>query len=582
MIIKRLKQNQLLRDTLSTKNWIVSIRRKFWKIVPFNTTYIILLTIFSQLTFMVAFLLPIKIIMFLGSGRIPKYIPEPIAQVEYNTLILILSSCVVLFYALHSISEKIITLYVEKGTKKLLAHTNKSSLFENQEQVALNAYMKFSKALAGFIFVFLVMLGLGFIYTKLFVFIVFYILVGICLIFCTVALSQKFFVYLKNKTNIVLNTFANIGFFAVFLFMVYDILFTGAKLNFLVIIISVILSRQLLSQLTGSILNLKAIYTHRIKINALFYHGHTLNHTMVTSKNSFWDMLEKKEQLEKTIQIILCDVLEIENSNFTYEWFDIRINNLAVFIVKTEENKKYLLQIFNTNQSSLAKHQLSFLEYEKSKLHLDLKGAVELEKCHCHLFELDTETMVLAKKFKEENYSFLSSLIGLIPKEETTQLYKKSKPLLTKRIQPYMIDRVSIATRKVIENEALIYFKKNLSDILKYIETLPLQYINPNLSTNLLKKDEKILACFWGRWSIEPIGASFPIGRLNDLEKEYEIFKKNRTDLEKIGFESIALVAYLSEFERLSNRMLYTQALKPMQKVVEYYKKSMNNDTKNT
>lgn len=565
---------QLLKDILYTKNWVISIKKKFWKIVPISTASIVFFTIISQITFMIAFLLPIKIIMILGSGGIPRYIPEWMVQYGYETLIMNLSLLVFVFYILHALCEKLINILVDKGTIKLLSHTNKSSLFENQEQTAFNAYMKYAKALAGLIFSLLVLAGLALMYERLFLFLMLYIVLSICLIICFVPFSEKFYKYLEEKTSLLLKSISNLGFFGVFLFIVYDVL-SGAKLNFIIIIVSVILSRQLFSQSASSIQNLKAIYNQRIKINALFYHGHTLNHTLDSSKNSFWSILENKVELDKMISNILLDILNHKNIDFKYSWHELRVPNIVSFLVSfKEENiqKNYLIQIFNHNLTSVAKNQLFLLERENALNSLNLLGVTEIEKYNCHLFEYKVCEQIKQKEFKQANIEFMLELLSLEPKKEVVEIFRKSKPMIADRLHLYMLDRLSLVVVNEKQRETISFLQENFDNILSKIKSLPLQYINPTLGPNLIKGENNLVASFWGKWMIEPIGFNFPVREFKNLKNEFEDIKKRRINLKDITYESFALVVYLTNFERFFHKMNYTQAFEMLEEVARYYK----------
>lgn len=532
---------------------------------------------------MISFLLPLKIIMLLGSSETPDYIPQWMSIYGYDTLIISLSFLVILFYLIHRFSERTIEKLVVSGSTKLLAHTKKSSLFENQEQVAFNTYMKYSKAFGGFVFVLIVLVGLALIYEKLFLFLLGYIILSLSIIVNLVSFSEKFYIYLEDKTSLVFNLFSSLGFFSVFLFMVYDLL-SGTELNFIIILISLILSRQVLTQLQSCIQNIKSIYMQRIKINALFYHGHVLNPTVQSVQKGLWLMLEDKTYLRGIISNVLSDIFEKDNIEFKYSWYELRIHNIANFIVSFEKDNKpknYLLQIFNTNRSSLARHQLHLLENESSSIFLELVGATILEQCHCHLFHFPHDEQDMTQNLNALNLEFMLNTIALPPKDKIIQMYKKSKPMITKRIHQYMLDRVSIAITNEQEQIAFQYCKNNLDLILSTIDHMPLQYINPNIGLNLIKQNNKVTAIFWGRWSIEPVGVNFQVGKLNELEKNLESIRKQRDDFLNISFESVAMVAYLSEFERLCNGMHYSKALNTVVKIAKYHKivaKKTNND----
>ena len=147
--------------------WIVSLSAKFLRVLPILTLVIVLLTLIAQITSLLSFFMPLKIIILLGSEGMPRYLPPAFSQIDRNLLIAWLSAATVGFFLLSLLAHKLIDKSIDLGATKLLAKSQKMVLFENQQEFAGRAYQRYSTVLAAGVFISLVLAALGWFYASM-------------------------------------------------------------------------------------------------------------------------------------------------------------------------------------------------------------------------------------------------------------------------------------------------------------------------------------------------------------------------------------------------------------------------------
>src|SRR5699024_1263303 len=88
--------------------WNASLGVKFLRVVPYATVIIVLLTLISQIAMLLASVLPLKVVLMLGSDGVPRYFPAFLTSLNRDVLIGVLTGGTIGFFIVHIISEKLI------------------------------------------------------------------------------------------------------------------------------------------------------------------------------------------------------------------------------------------------------------------------------------------------------------------------------------------------------------------------------------------------------------------------------------------------------------------------------------------
>lgn len=100
--------------------------KKFMGIKPWCTVRIVLVSLLSQAAMLVAFLLPIKVVILLGNPNIPSYFPEAWKTISRDQLVIGLAITAGVFFIISLLSQKKISKDVKAYSSFMLIRNEKS------------------------------------------------------------------------------------------------------------------------------------------------------------------------------------------------------------------------------------------------------------------------------------------------------------------------------------------------------------------------------------------------------------------------------------------------------------------------
>ena len=549
---------------VSTLRWILSLGSKFARVVPFSTIFIIGLTLVSQISMLIASLMPLKVVILLGTDEVPKYFPSFLSNYGHDVLIGLLSFATIAFFLLHIFSEKLITWRTEKSTSMLLIKSEKMSLFERQEQVAQNAYLRFSRALASSIFVLLSFSGLSVFYPALLLTHIGYIaLVSVLLWFLSYT-NKNFKDKLELKPAPTFNLIAVIGFFVTFGFLVVDFLFFNAPTP-LIAIVSLLLTRQVMNRISGVIVDLFQLKKERIKLDALFFHSKVFLPQVVGPHDGIWSLLQTSVR-NQWISVILSEFgLNKDNKKIYTSWRQLGATNVGALQV-TVDFRDYLFKIYELNRSSQAKHELMLLSENSKELPaLQLIGGTQIEGFNCLVYRLVNGATPEFSTYRNSLLRFRIELLATPVTSKFANHYQRSKPLLWQRLKLLPLERLQMAANTVEDKVLLEQFYKCLPKINQILSSVPLSVLNPSTSKDALwlLSEAECISLQWGEWSLEPVGAGWPESEtdLKKLNHFWPQIVKKRRDLKNVSLRHVEIAALVFALERDFNRQRFSQVL---------------------
>lgn len=539
-----MQTNSLTQVIKQTFKWYKKLTKRFIDLAFPQTVIVILTTLFSQFFMLISSVMPLKVIMLLGSESVPKYLPYSWQLLGRDTLIVYFALSALLFYLLHLLSERIMGIYALKGSNIILKNNQKVVLFEKQDIFAQNAYTKQSKSLANIIFFILVLAILFFVYPVLVCVIIFFILI-VYSVFDKMYSTNNFRDSFNEGFNDLLNLIRGIGFFIVFAFILLSYILGFHAPHIMVAILSVLLIRQMFSKLGEAIKSIRYLYINRIKINSLFLFSHVNKAIDHERRDFFWNMLEVQNR-KVWIEELLGSVFDASVTYVDSQWFKIDIKNVACLKIFTKSKKQQvlLLKLYNHNISSQAIHEATLLQKYDIGLKLLSSGTVE-GLCY-NLFEGLDFNQTDIEEYAYNYYAIRLKLMSIPPPNELVKRYERSHQYLHQNINKNMFHKLYIVCSDC-EVEMIKKFEKKSDKIVSIIQTLPLQIINPTVSKySLIRVHREMSLLHWGSWKIDSIGVDYPINlrSLNILEQEYKKIK----NLKEIKIEHIILTAFVSQF----------------------------------
>ncbi len=559
---------------LRSLRWSLSLGAKFARVVPWQTSLIVLLTLISQISTLLAFFLPLKVVILLGSDGLPRYIPETLAALGPDTLIVILSIATVAFFATYLLAERAIAMVTVLASQRLLLKSQKLALFDKQEQVAQNAYQRFSRTVAGGIFSGLALLCLAVFYHNMFWVVIGYVASVTLLLLTLATLRSSFRERLDADLAGTLNLISGIGFFAVFAFLVTDFIFLTPP-GVIIAIVSLLLSRQIFNRLSGIVQDLAALHTQRTRCDALFFHGKILVPDGAKEERTIWPLLVKDKR-DEWVAALLRERMPAGQDSVRTIWHPSGLANVAAIrATRPPAEEEFLIKLFESNRRLLALHETTLLgEPPKGLPAPAFLHSTDLRQFPCLVYALPSGSPADQRAVRQLGLSLTAQLLEIEPPAALVTRYRRSHPMLWQRIDSSMLQRLRVAVDTIDQQKHATEVVLRLPTLQRHLETIPLVLINPDVTQATIwveEPEQKPLLLNWARWSIDPAGAGWG-DREEQLEQLVAALEKaipRRSCLSNVRPEQVQLAALTFSLEGNLLRQQFPEALDLVARILE-------------
>jgi hypothetical protein len=501
------------KETLKTLYWLLSLGKAFIKNAPLATLTVMTMSFLSQLCMMIAFLLPIKVVMLLGSSDTIRHLPEPLQAADKDLLILLMGITTLLLYGAMHLTQRLSDKASKIGVQTLLEKNQKLVLFENQNEIARNAYSRFAEGLAAINFSLFGLLFLSFIYSD-----VAMILALSLIIFISGLTLAKTRGTVKDKPEGLRATqmshwLTDFCFMSVFVYIVLDFLYLSPPV-FILAIVAIILTRILLGRLQFSLNQFIALVKQKHKINALMFHHHSLK--TETSKNtSIWD-IASPSRLGSWLQQVVGESLPGGVNDIKLEVRDSTVKDVVIVIAMFPKlDKQFLVKLFGRRVSIKAIHEASLiLDYADQLPTPPIYAVTMFEQHHCHIFDISdmhfeerrNKSFTLAKQKLMEKMALVTFHDDFLVR------YEHSKPYLWNEINQPLFNRLE-SVSSASEQQLLSLFRSHAPKIRETLKSLPLTVNIPIKRDMVLYHDNTPLLFDWTKWTLSPLGAGLETGK---------------------------------------------------------------------
>lgn len=564
----------MLSDLIAGARWNASLGVKFVRVVPYCTLTIILFTLVSQMAMLAASFLPLKVIIMLGSEGVPRYFPAFFTALGRDVLISFLSAGTVGFFLVHLVSERVIENITGKATTKLLDMSQKMVLFENQEKLAASAYQRYSRSLAGAVFICLAFLGLGWFYPEMLSVILSYFLLILLLFWQGERHSSNMRERLADRLSPLMNVTATTGFFIAFGYLVLDFVVFNPP-GVVLALVCFLLIRQAMQRASGTVVDFTSLYRQKDRLNALFFHGQVFQPLQADAKESLWPLLSAEVR-----QVWVPDVLKAAagtEGNVECCWHQLS-NAHVVALRVTQGKRQFLLKLYEPRRSALALHEADLMSELPAALPAPRwLGLFPVDKFHCLVYELPRGYVTGGKEVKRLSQKMRADMILATPKQVSVRRYMRSKAMLWQRLNQEMVERLYLAANTEQQSSGLASFLAQMPSLKQLLATLPVAVFNAELNQDTIwvvaeedGQPERPLLLSWGSWTLEPVGAGWPEAEktLAMLGEALATGGKKRPDLSEIRVEQVELAALAFALERELNRQRYNQALELIPRIL--------------
>lgn len=532
----------------------------------------------SQLAQVVAFLLPLKVILLLGGNGIPRYFQGFVTPETRSLWIVLLCAGAVLLFALSQLMDWLADRQSRRGAMIVLDNARKITLFNDQDAGVREHYRRVCEVIAEGATVVVGLVVGGVLFPTLFGFLTLVIVVmtAATLGLASVGTSDyrnRVERWLATNSRGLLRVLGSSGFLLGFLFLVFEF-YRLSELNLLIAIISLILSRRIFQALTNSVNGQIRLAEHHKRVDALFFHEKQLQGDAPRGGERFWTLFAPDTRLARSREWLqtrgerhLPDISR---------WWDGGQGNVAWFFLtgSESESRDILEKVHFRKEHSQATHEAYLLEradiaaLNAAKL-LD-KGQID-DFVWLHLL-CPGATKIPRERWGEVHRRVLFDLWSYAPPEEVVDSYLRSQPPLWARVDHALVEQVRLAAEQDDESHLIDAFLARLDEMQRRLKAMPLFVYNPDLSDRnivLDPRDEPCVLC-WGRWALEPLGAGSPPRYLAQAKEGGLVasLRRHRKISPKVTDRDFVLAAGFHDLERLVKRQQYRRALTRMREIL--------------
>lgn len=505
----------------------------------------------------------------MSTQHLPAFLPKPIQAIGLESLVLLLCALTLLFYFIQIAATKVAEKNSIKGAHELLDSANKVLLFDNQEELARNAYQHFTGLLSCLLFSLISLSILFWFYPEIAVIIL------TCAIFMlnlhALMCRSQLTINQLNHTQLAFKINSSVGasFFIVFIFIVVDFLYLSPP-NFLVALGSFIISRQIISNMGTMVRHTFALTKNHDKITALFFHHHVLEPNGSDFDSPLWQLIDENQY--EWIIALLKTHLDIDIEQASIVWLDTGLRNVGLFEVDLNHRERHLLvKVFDKAALLQATHEESLLKdlSARNLISPPLFIADSIATVKCHIYDLKEVTVSNLSDQWASEQDILKELLMFSPSGELTKQYLRSKQTLPDRFGIEQLKHLKLVSQQK-ELDSIEQFVNQLDQLLSILRSLPLWFINPQLSQFVaIRKDFRLKIIHWGKWELEPMGAVWPINheKLKLIEAAIDQASVNRPELKSFPVDYYKLAALTYALERSLLGLRFNKSLSLIDKI---------------
>ena len=546
--------------------WLLGLGRELTRVTPLFSYGLTSLTFLSQVCLMLAFLLPIKILMLLGTSEVPEYFPRFVADLGHRRLIVLLSITSIAAYLLHASADLLAGIASSRGAERARAAARKINLFGNQSGMAEGAFRRYFTSAASLLFVSASAALLFAVYPLA----AFFLLAFVSMSGVAMVAASSFSVRVRDNLHRNFKAWvdaeAGLGSMLLFALLVIDIL-AGASHGVIAAVVALILGRQALKRLANAARDVFLLYRDRERLSAIFFRRRVLDGDAKGETSDLWPLL-MPDRRDQWVAGIVRDLIPAEACPAVRgRWWELGRSGVIGLLCERSGAAPLLLKIFSPAQRLAAAHEAHLLAARLTTLPAPpLLGVSEFRGHRVHLLGLgaaverpDGNSGALALQIQKD-------LASIAPPKDLQDRFARSRPMLWDRLSKLRLERVGVATEGREDREALDVLLRSHEMIARELRQAPLAIMNPDRTLNNMIRigDGRLALLNWGSWSIEPVGSGFDPDYV--AEQLAEVLRVSSTavapESDEVDRYRAVLAASAYEMDRLCSQQAFSEALR--------------------
>ena len=564
---------RIIKNSLSSISWLRKLTRRILKVTPLNTAAAVVVTMAAQVFIVLAFLLPLKVVLLVAGEGIPRFLQGFVNEENRDAAIIAFATLAVACYGGYHLCQRIARKYIAQGTVRLVGEAQKLSVFDQQGQLAETGYTRFVEGVAS-IALFLVWLGLGlWLNTKIFTALLLISFIEYLLL--AFAMDRPFNVtralrrIAENGATRTARVFASINFLVVFLLLIVQFLGAGDvsgggqthrewASSPIVAILSIILMRQILQRAVSVIGVMEYMARNRLRLMPLFFPSTKyLPNTHKT--DAFLDTL-LPEVRDRWLTDFLVDVTDKEIGITAVRCRD-SLTNGVIYLEISEYHGRWFGKYFSQVNALKANHEIELLARHPRDVPLALEyiGKSTIAGHHLLMFEGMEMTAMPKEDWPARALDLLFEAWTFVPDSDLVEAYLRTHSLLPERLDQKRFALLRIAVQDETEDRALAVFQDAWTEIRQRVQRLPLVVHNPQMTVAdswVVNRQGEPVCLHWSSWRLEAIGCDPHILKFDQwaLDKALVNLGHNRALDSTVTVGDLQLAARLSLLERALQR----------------------------
>lgn len=544
----------------------------------------------NQVSFVLAMMLPLKVIIMLGSDGVPRYFRFFMTEETRTAWIVGLAAGAVGMFLLYLLTDVILTSLGNRGGERVLEKSRKTGLFDDQDRFASDVFLRVISTW-GTLVMSVGAVGLGlWLEWRLVVL----VLAAVVIEFVGFVVYWNRFSAperaedrerLQKRRGKILQSLSVINVLILFAGLVVLFL-TDPSMNFLVGILMFLLARQILARAAKMFGDANFFLQNRERIDALVHPGRHLREKHSSDRASFERLLmpERRERFFTAVG----GLASLQLSDRAWQWRDAPGKGTALFVSESKggEDAEYRLKVkMRAGDAGIMRETMFYRSSSASSLGLscELVGAGNLFGRGYLLFRSGALSPCPPERVRELAHSIRMRLWNHRPDKDLAARLLRSFPALDARIVPERLGRMRLACNSAEETALLDRFLEQVPSITQALRTLPRVLSNGALTAAniLLDEDGNPVLLHWESIRFDIIGTDLVPA---DLNKEYS--------LEKLGEElsqtdwpngplaewMLPLVVHVSQIDRLIDQEAYAAALSIVPRILEHLDEARGDD----
>ncbi|QKK02413.1 MAG: hypothetical protein HND55_06980 [Pseudomonadota bacterium] len=516
----------LMRGALTGLRWLWAVMRNLGRASPASLVIVVSALGLARILSLLAFFLPLKVILLAGSDGVPSYSRLLISPETKSVWILGLAVLSVVAYGLTLWLDSIANRLASAASGQVVANANEIGVTERDRQYVTHFYYRMAEVGSGLVFFAASMMVVGTINLFLLLAIVLYMAGCGMLTAAAVGPSGRRLApavtrYVLDKTEDYVRLVASLAFLLGFGVILMPFLL-GNGPNILLAILAVLILRQAFNALTEALIWFRRLWLDRDRSNPLVFRSRVQGDAASTTDQVF----RQRFALDRRNRLV-ADRLAMSGcptNALTVSWMDSPMPGATVFHVRSagrEEISHWQLQAYFPRHSYRIDHEDLLFSYVSR----EQAGAPERSsrfregQFECQLCRFGDPAALVGEALVSAREAIQVRLWSLVLPQRMIRAYATSSQTLADRLSSDWIDDLLLAAASAREVALVQRFGHSLPLLRARLKAVPLRLHNSGFYRwNMAVVNDDPVLMSWSAWSVEPIGFLLPEWIADDAE----------------------------------------------------------------